>query len=291
MVKRWTEDVGVVAWGSYIPKIFRGDIDEDTNSFCLNVVAEMKKGWPGLDLKKVGAVYVGSESFPYAVKPVVSIVSQQLGNEEIAGANLEFACKAGTAAMRAAILEVASGACKYALAMGADISQARPNDVLAKTVGAGAGGVIMGTNKQEILARVLWMGAVASDTPDFWRRSGQVFPEHTDRFTGAPSYLRTVNAMVEKLLTASRLKPEEFDFVILHSPNIKFPDLVAKKFRFRDQALVHRELFPQVKNAYAGSAPLGLCWALTKAKTGDRILVVSYGSGAGSDGFIFEVSK
>ncbi len=38
-----------------------------------------------------------------------------------------------------------------------------------------------------------------------------------------------------------------------------------------------------VGNTYAGSAMLGLTAILDEARPGDRVLMVSYGSGAGSD--------
>ena len=43
-------------------------------------------------------------------------------------------------------------------------------------------------------------------------------------------------------------------------------------------------------NTYSGSSPTGLSATLDVAKPGDRILLVSFGSGAGSDGFIFKVT-
>ena len=51
----------------------------------------------------LGIVYVGSESHPYAVKPTASIVGNalQIGHKYTA-ADLQFACKAGTASMLAA---------------------------------------------------------------------------------------------------------------------------------------------------------------------------------------------
>jgi len=50
-------------------------------------------------------------------------------------------------------------------------------------------------------------------------------------------------------------------------------------------------LVPKLGNTYSGSSPLGLTATLDVAAAGDKILLVSYGSGAGSDAFIIRVTE
>jgi hydroxymethylglutaryl-CoA synthase len=44
-------------------------------------------------------------------------------------------------------------------------------------------------------------------------------------------------------------------------------------------------------NTYSGSSPIGLTSTLDISKPGDLILMISYGSGAGSDAFVWKVTE
>jgi hydroxymethylglutaryl-CoA synthase len=59
---------------------------------------------------------------------------------------------------------------------------------------------------------------------------------------------------------------------------------------FEKEQWVTGLLVPIVGNTYAGASILGLTAVLDIAKSGDKILCISFGSGAGSDAFSIEVT-
>ena len=65
--------------------------------------------------------------------------------------------------------------------------------------------------------------------------------------------------------------------------------MLNKDLGFKKEQIETGWLVNKLGNTYSGSSPLGLTACLDVAKPGDKILIVSYGSGAGSDAFIFEV--
>jgi len=70
------------------------------------------------------AIYVGSESHPYAVKPSARWSPRLSVRRRDPLRRLEFACKAGSEGMFVALSLVKAGQMPYALAIGADTSQA-----------------------------------------------------------------------------------------------------------------------------------------------------------------------
>lgn len=313
MFKIFSKPVGIIGYSSYIPSLKLAvkeivdlqkkssipvsnfykavpDYDEDVITFSLNILSQLKESFINVDFSKVGSIYVDSESFPYAVKPVGTILGEYLNLRKYSCANLEFPCKAGTAAMQIVTSEVLSGMVKMGLAIGVDIAQAKPGDNLEATAGAGGAGFLIGSDEELIIAKFLATASISTNTPDFWRRAGQKFPEHTGRFTGIPGYINHVSGIIEYLLKFTKMKASDIDFLVLHSPNLKFPDYVSKKHDFKTNSLVHRKLFKQIGNAYAGSSMLGLAHTLDKGKPGDYVLMVSYGSGAGADAFLLEIT-
>ena len=93
------------------------------------------------------------------------------------------------------------------------------------------------------------------------------------------------------LLEETGYKPSDFKWAVFHQPNSKFPINVAHMLGFSMDQIEPGLVVPRIGNTYAGSTPVGLAATFDVAEPGDKIFVVSYGSGSGSDAFIISVQR
>ncbi len=284
----WGEDPERIKKGLLVEeKAVAGD-DEDTATIAVEAAKNALKR-ACINPDDIGAIYVGSESHPYVVKPTATIVGEALGvGNSYTAADLEFACKAGTAGIQMCLGLVSSGMIDYGLAIGADTAQGAPGDALEYTAASGGAAFVIG--RKNVLAKIIATASYSSDTPDFWRRPMQHYPRHAARFTGEPAYFRHIGGAVKLLLEETNLSISDFDKVVFHMPNGKFPLRMAKMLGIEKEKLADGFVVSKVGNTYSGSSLLGLCATLDKAKPKELILLASFGSGAGSDAFAIEVT-
>lgn len=265
-------------------------LDEDVVTMSIEAARNAVQR-AGIAPNQIRAVWVGSESHPYAVKPTSTIVAEAIGAvPNVQAADWQFACKAGTEAMVAAIGLVGSGMANYALAIGMDTAQGRPGDALEYTAGAGGAAFVLGP-AEDSLAVIESAYSYVTDTPDFWRRAYQKYPEHGQRFTGEPAYFKHISEAGKALMDATHTTPSDYRYAVFHQPNTKFPERVAAQLGFSKEQIAPGLLVPVIGNTYAGAAIIGLTAILDIAQPGDRILMVSFGSGAGSDAFAIQVTE
>ena len=309
--------VGITSYGAYVPRyrikseeiariwgddanVGRGlnvhqksvpGLDEDVATISVTAARQAMRRSP-TPVADIGAIYVGSESHPYAVKPTGTIVQAALdAGPYLTMADYEFACKAGTAAIQTGMGLVQSGMCKTVLAIGADTSQGAPRNALEYSASAGGAALLVGGDKRHILAEIHHTASYTSDTPDFWRREGQKYPSHGERFTGEPAYFRHVRLCSERLMEMAHSKARDYTHAVFHQPNGKFPATAAKALGFTEEQYKTGLLAPRIGNTYSAAILLGLCNVLDTAKPGDRIFLCGYGSGAGADAFDLTVTK
>jgi len=165
-----------------------------------------------------------------------------------------------------------------------DTAQGRPGDAPEFTAGSGGAAFILGPADESY---AVYQGSYSyvTDTPDFWRRSGEIYPSHGDRFTGEPAYFAHTIAAASALMDMMGSCAQDYQHAVFHQPNVKFPARAAKSLGFATEQIAGGLLANDIGNVYSGSCMIGLTAILDRAKPGDRILMVSYGSGAGSDAF------
>ncbi|NHJ12761.1 MAG: hydroxymethylglutaryl-CoA synthase [Candidatus Thorarchaeota archaeon] len=306
--------VGIVGYGVYIPRyriktetiaevwgedgpalakglgVFEKSVpgpDEDVATISVEAARNAVK-LGEINPKEIGALYVGSESHPYAVKPTGTIVAEAIGcTHDLTCADFEFACKAGTAAIQTCMGLVSSDMIKIGLAIGSDTAQGRPGDALEYSAAAGGAAYLIG--KKDPIATIEDTTSYTSDTPDFWRREGEDFPSHGARFTGEPAYFRHVGEAAKSMFKKTKTSVDDYDYFVFHMPNGKFPLAMGAQLGVPKEKLEDSLVVRQIGNTYSGSAMIGLARILDIAKPGSRIFMVSYGSGAGADAFVIRV--
>ena len=312
------KNVGILSYGIYIPfyRLKTDDVAEVWGKKSENIKSSLgiiEKSVAGVDedsvtmafeaslqaLKKgkiapteIEAILVGSESHPYAVNPTSTILGEFLGvSSNYLATDLEFACKAGTSAMIAVSGLISSKMIKTGLIVGSDRAQAKPHDILEYSASSAACAILLSQVSGDTIAEIEEITSVSSDTPDFWRRDGVRFPSHSGRFTGEPAYFHHVELASKSLFEKTGLKPRDFKHCVFHMPNGKFPRLVAKRLGFSESQQAHSLIVDSIGNPYSASSLLGLTAILDIARKDDLIFMVSYGSGAGSDGMVIKVTK
>lgn len=265
-------------------------IDEDTATMAVeSSINALKRA--KINPQDIGAIYCGSETHAYIVKPDISLIGEAIGAApNFTGADLEFACKAGTAALQMCMGLVKSDYIKYGLAIGSDTAKYPIENVTDHSMGAGSASFIIGKKENEILAEIEGTSSYTTDTPDFWRRAEEKYPRHTERFTGSPAYFKHIISATKNLMEKLSLKPSDIDHAVFHTPNGKFMVEASKALGFGKEAIKLGFIVNKIGNAFSAASLLSLAAVLDKAKPGERILMTSFGSGAGSDSFSIKVT-
>ncbi|MGB3907908.1 MAG: hydroxymethylglutaryl-CoA synthase [Methanomethylovorans sp.] len=286
----WGDDANSLKSGLMVYEKSVPGFDEDTVTIAVEAARYAVKR-SGIDTQRIGAVYTGSESHPYAVKPTSTIVAEAVeATPVLTAADYEFACKAGTAAMQSCMGLVQSGMIDLGMAIGADVAQGAPGDALEYTAAAGGVAFIIGNKGSEFIAVIEDTYSFTTDTPDFWRREGMPYPEHGGRFTGEPGYFKHVTHAAKGLMDKMGTRPEDYNYAVFHQPNGKFPSRAASILGFTKEQIQPGLVVPKLGNTYSGSCMMGIAATLDQAKPGDRIFATAFGSGAGGDAFSFTVT-
>lgn len=295
IAQTWKKDPNEIIRALQVEEKSVPAVDEDVVTISIEAVHQaLILAAPQLKPTQIEALFIGSESHPYAVNPTSTIVGELLGiGTNYLASDLEFACKAGTAGLQVTIGLLEANHIRWGIAIGSDVAQSKPHDILEYTSSSAGAAFLMG--KRRCCADILAYTSYSSDTPDFWRRDGVRYPSHAGRFTGEPAYFTHVAGAAMRLLKQIKitysLGIQDIDYCVFHMPNGKFPREVAQRLGFLDKQLAPSLIVESIGNPYSASTMLGFAAILDIAKPGQTIFMVSYGSGAGSDAFFWKTTQ
>ena len=300
--------VGIVGYGAYIPR-YRIKIDDiarawgsrgrgersvtGTDEDAITMAAEASLNAvqnSGRDPEnEIDSISFGSCSSPYIEQGTMGLMKDVLDMKPEAD-TCEFlgSPRAATAAMKASANAIKAGKVKNSLVIAADCRSAEPGSDVEQTFGAGAGAMVLGT--EGAIAEIEDEYSYSTAMVDRWRGSEDRFVRSYDyRYTREFGFLNHVTAAVEGLLKKTGTTIDQFQYVVLQEPDVRMKKEAARNLKVKKEQLTS-SVVESIGDSGAAGILLGLISVLEIAKPGDRILMVSYGSGA-SDAISLKVTS
>lgn len=249
------------------------------------------------DKESIDLVIVGTESGIDNSKSAAAYIADLLGlRDDIRTFEIKQACYGATAALQMAKAQVALNPDSKALIIGADIAKYGLNTPGEVTQGGGAVAMLVSANPK-LLSFEGGSTYLSRNIMDFWRPLGHSEALVDGKYS-SNVYLDFFNNVYSNYKDKTGFTIDNFEALLFHLPYTKMglkalreaqKDADAKvsaklTHRFEDSRLYNR----QVGNLYTGSLYLSLLSLLENnddLKSGDRLGLFSYGSGAQGEFF------
>ena len=296
---------GIVAYGAYIP-IYRlsreaigkawgargapgersmANFDEDSVTMAVEAALDCIKGF---DRKKIDALFFASTTFPYKEKQCSTLIATAVDLEnEITTSDFGATLRAGTGALKAALASVKSGAAKNVLAVAADCRIGEPGSTDEQNFGDGAAAFLIGS--EGVAAAIEDSYSISDEITDVWRTDGDPYILSWEgRWVMSQGYTKHMRQVISGIMKKNNLAAKDFAKAVFYSPDDRSHLGLAREFGFDVKTQVQDPLLSVVGSTGTAHSPMALVAALEEAKSGDRLLLASYGDG--SDAFILKVT-
>jgi hydroxymethylglutaryl-CoA synthase len=271
--------------------------NEDTITLAV-AAAERALEHAAITPSRIGAAFLGTSTNPYDSRPSITLIAEALGVPyDIFSSDVQFAGKSGTTAMQIGLGMVASGMAETSLCIGSDTinRHTSPGRVAEYAASAAAVAVVLGN--KETIADITATASYASDLSDFFRVEGERYIQDIGSGQMNRPYTAFEIGIAEHVTQAASAlfrkaggKPDDYDYVVFQQPNGLVPYALGEQIGFRKEQIQPGVVASEIGDCGAASALLGLANILDQAKTGQKILLVSYGFGAGADAISLETT-
>lgn len=260
--------------------------EEDTVTLA---VAAAKQALARADVPrdKIGALFLGSGTSPYAMKAAAVVIQDALGlPAQTLTTDIQCAEKSGSTALWLASSLIETGQIDYALVIAADTMNRHtaPGMVLEYVASAGAVAFLLG--RENLIAQLETWTTHSWDQNDYFRLEGERFIQPGAGFYGWVAnwgLLEHVVPATKAFFEKTGLTPEDFTkFAVPQKTGLR-PLMVMGKAGLDMMQVLPFVLTAQIGDCGAASVPLALAHILDWADAEERIGVIDYGSGAGCD--------
>lgn len=303
--------VGVTAYGVYIPryrlsrkKIFQAlgwldpsnaglasgekavaNYDEDSLTMA---VAAGYECCISFDKSKLELLLFATTTAPYNERQNAPIIANALGMAEtVRTADYTGTTNSGTGALLSAIDSVTSNNVTSALVCSSDSRQGKAGSIQDYLFGDGASALAVGS--ENVVAKFIGSYSLSCDFPDYRRLSKELYTRTwEERWIRDEGYGIIIPKIIQETLKKYDLNLDEFSCVAIDCPNPRVYKALTNKLQLKSEQLPDL-LLDQVGDTGSAYPLMLFSTALEKAKPGDKILLVGYGSGG--DSLIFEVTS
>jgi len=262
------------------------NFDEDAVTMavaaCINAIEPQEHDRNDLD-----GVYFGSTTMPFQERQNAGIIATALGmGENVRSVDFSGSLKSGTSALIAAIEAVKSGETKNMIACASDCRLGKMGSPQEMLFGDAAAAFVIGD--QDIIAEYKGSVSVTGDFGDHVRgRYSKFDRQWEDRWIRDLGYEKFIPQAVENLLNKYNLEIGEFSKIIYSCYYGAERKKLNKKLGL-DPEKVQDIYLNEIGDMGSAQSMVMLAGALETAKPGDKIMVVSFGSGC--DALYFEVT-
>ena len=303
--------IGVCSYGGYVPRhrlnrglifnamgwmnpaniaLVRGEkavanFDEDSITMAVAAGIDSLKG---IERSKVEGVYFASTSMPYKERLNAGIIMAALGlNDHIRAADFSGGLKAGTTALLSALEGVESKRTNNMLVCSSDCRLGRPASPQEMIFGDAAAALLVGD--EGVIAEFKGSYSITYDFGDHYRGGTAKFDRQwEDRWIRDLGFDQFVPEVVNGLLDKYQLKITDFAKVIYPCHYGAARKRLNKVLGIAPE-VEQSDLQAEIGESGTAQSLVMLVSALEEAKPGEKILVVSFGSGC--DALYFEVTE
>lgn len=283
----------VKAWGAFQAagvkeKAVMG-FDEDVLTFAAKA-SKRALASAGAEPEKVTRFALASTSAPYVEKLLSSTIVTNLGMpDDVFVSDHTTSARAATEAMIASLEHAMARQDSCAVCAVVDSPRASMWSPVEHGFGAGAAAFVLSADN--LIAEFEGSASYASEHfgERFRPRGDEMVQDLNVKKFAQSSLIRTTTKAAGTLMKRLGAKPEDFAYVALQQPDVRAPGAVAKKLGFSEDQLAGGLVAGDMGDLGAASVPMSLAATIDRAKQGDRIMAISYGSGAASDALSFRV--